>query len=109
MRGAGCLWVLGGDYNMSIDEIGNLGWHCSIDGVAAASRATTCRQSLPGTTIDWFMLAATPVPRVSRPPLNEEADARFHLPVILPLNVKGAAVPLRQMIEPKALPTEVKA
>eukprot|EP00959_Pyramimonas_sp_CCMP1952_P439378 9198204-Pyramimonas_sp.AAC.1 len=67
MRRSGFLWVLGADYNVTLEEMGNLDWLDSNVGIAAAPRATACRQSLPGTTIDWFMVAAKLAPRASRP------------------------------------------
>eukprot|EP00959_Pyramimonas_sp_CCMP1952_P372077 7791190-Pyramimonas_sp.AAC.1 len=97
MRGSGLMWVLGAGCNMSTGEMGYLDWLYSIGGIAAAPRATTCRQSLPGTTIDWFMLAAKLAPRASRPHVNEEAETRFHLPVILLINAKGASLLLGRM------------
>ena len=53
IRMLGCKWILAGDFNMAAQDVQDLAGIGSIGGIVATSTATTCRQSLPGTTIDF--------------------------------------------------------
>ncbi|CAK0891372.1 unnamed protein product [Prorocentrum cordatum] len=51
-------WVVGGDFNMELKQLGTLAWLHSVNGVALVPSAPTCLQSLPGRAIDFFFAAA---------------------------------------------------
>eukprot|EP00959_Pyramimonas_sp_CCMP1952_P028348 594655-Pyramimonas_sp.AAC.1 len=101
-------WMCGGDFNNSPDDVGT-DWLHSIGGLVAASRATTCRQTPPGTVIDYFLVGAAMLPRIRRPEVVEAADAKPHLPVTMPVAIQECPVMLRKIQEAKEMPTTVKA
>ncbi|CAK0797763.1 unnamed protein product [Prorocentrum cordatum] len=100
-------WVVGGDFNMELKQLGTLAWPHSVNGVALAPSAPTCLQSLPGRTIDFFFAAAQLVPRLSTASV-EEANTWPHLPATMQLRASAQVLWTRQLEQAKGFTKETK-
>ncbi|CAK0796737.1 unnamed protein product, partial [Prorocentrum cordatum] len=85
LEAMGVPWIVGGGFNMEVGELGPLSWLQSANGAVLAPREPTCLQSLPGRTIDMFMVSCRLLPRV-RQPVVVDAETWPHLPVTMELS-----------------------
>ena len=96
-------WIVCGDFNMEYDSLPDLEWLRNLGGVAMRPRSTTCRQSTPGSCIDYFLVSANVVTRLQAPTTIEDAATFPHVPVLLPLLGKDNPMLVRELAEPKAV------
>ena len=100
LEAMGVPWIVGGDFNMEVGELGPLSWLQSANGVVLAPREPTCLQSLPGRTIDMFMVSCRLLPRV-RQPVVVDAETWPHLPVTMELSATAFDAKVRRLVEPR--------
>ncbi|CAK0789256.1 unnamed protein product, partial [Prorocentrum cordatum] len=100
LEAMGVPWIVGGDFNMEVGELGPLSWLQSANGVVLAPREPTCLQSLPGRTIDMFMVSCRLLPRV-RQPMVVDAETWPHLPVTMELSATAFDAKVRRLVEPR--------
>ena len=86
-------WIMCADWNMDLDVLTQSPWLEFVQAVSFLPNEPTCRQVVPGTTIDYFIacrsLSARLGPHVS---VDETASTFPHLPVSIP--VKAADSPM---------------
>ena len=102
VRTLNCLcmdWVVLGDFNMTVDELG-LSWINTLGGVALATTAATCRQGENGSVIDCALVAANLATKVSQPEVGEAALTSPRRPVVFKLKVVGVPMGCRVPDEP---------
>ncbi|CAK0807829.1 unnamed protein product [Prorocentrum cordatum] len=102
LEAMGVPWIVGGDFNMEVGELGPLSWLQSANGVVMAPREPTCLQSLPGRTIDMFMVSCRLLPRV-RQPVVVDAETWPHLPVTMELSATAFDAKVRRLVEPRGI------
>ncbi|CAK0792581.1 unnamed protein product [Prorocentrum cordatum] len=78
-------WVVGGDWNMDRAVLCQSNWANAVNAVTYVPTAATCRQTRPGTCIDYFVSSASLSQFLGREVSVDEEAATFpHLPVRLP-------------------------
>ncbi|CAK0841569.1 unnamed protein product, partial [Prorocentrum cordatum] len=102
LEAMGVPWIVGGDFNMEVGELGPLSWLQSANGVVLAPREPTCLQSLPGRTIDMFMVSCRLLPRV-RQPVVVDAETWPHLPVTMEFSATPFDAKVRRLVEPRGI------
>ena len=97
----GLDWIVAGDFNLEQSELGDMEWLYGLGGALARPSVSTCRQSLPGKTIDYFLLTTNLLPRTRRPYVQENGDTFPHLPVVLRIMGKDVVLKSRTLASPK--------
>ena len=81
-------WIIGGDWNMSPEELMASGWLEKAGGAVVASQEATCDAADEGTRIDFFVVAKELLPYVEAVSVVYGAPIKTHRPVQLRLRTK---------------------
>ena len=105
----GYAWVVGGDFNMELSTLDAVGWLGKARGYALVPAATTCRKTLPGTRIDYWLLSQVLATRFEQKAVvDEEVTTYPHLPVEVSLLTEPHIAWCRVMDVPRELPKELR-
>ena len=86
MNSRGVDWVVCRDWNMDVHALDHACWITRVRGIALPPSTTTCRKSLPGSTIDYHLISMNVLTRVApEVEVDEQATTHPHRPVQLVL------------------------
>ena len=105
---SGYDWIVAGDFNIEPSQVGDRRWLHGLGGVLRAPSETTCRQSMPGSCIDYFLTSANLVTRVGKPCVQEATTTFPHLPVFMPIAGKDIQLYHRELRGPRSVPRQPK-
>eukprot|EP00959_Pyramimonas_sp_CCMP1952_P334107 6997062-Pyramimonas_sp.AAC.1 len=101
---AGSDWIVAGDFNIEASQFGDMRWLHGLGGMLRAPVATTCRQAMPGSCIDYFLTPSNLMTRVEQPCVQEATTTFPRLSVYMPISGKDIQLYHRELRGPCSVP-----